>query len=224
VSTPNGVIYTSQNGLMLVGPGGIQNVTSQLITQDEWTKDYAPAYIRAVRYQNGYLALRMPPNPTPRSAFLLDPTDLKVALTEMTDFEAIVAVNTDFWSGEVFILKAGMVQRWAPPTNELMPVLWRSKEFQFQYQENFGAYAVYWDDARYSNFNYGTSIMPTTEKVRLKVYADRRVVYDQAVPKNGRPVRLPSGFKADIWQFELRGRAPIYSLHVASTMKELKNV
>ena len=66
--------------------------------------------------------------------------------------------------------------------------------------------------------------MPTTEKVRFKVYADRRIVYDQPVPENGRALRLPSGFKADIWQFELRGRAPIYSLHVASTMKELKQV
>ena len=164
------------------------------------------------------------PIPTTRSAFFLDPTDLKVALTEMTDFENIVAINTDFWSGEVFPLKAGMVQRWDPPTNDLMPVLWRSKEFQFQYQENFGCYAIYWDDARYSNYNYGISIMPTTEKVRFKVYADRRVVYDQIVPKNGRPIRLPSGFKGDIWQFEIKARAPVYTMHVASTMKELKGV
>jgi hypothetical protein len=224
VSSPDGVIYASQNGLILVGPGGIQNVTEKLITKDEWLRDYAPAYLRAVRYQNGYLALRMPPLPSPRSAFFLDPTDLKVALTELTDFENIVAINTDFWSGEVFPLKAGMIQRWDPPTNDLMPVLWRSKEFQFQYQENFGCYAIYWDDARYSNFNYGTSVMPVSEHVRFKVFADRRLVYDQPVPRNGRPVRLPSGFKADIWQFEIRGRAPVYSLHVASTMKELRNV
>ena len=66
--------------------------------------------------------------------------------------------------------------------------------------------------------------MPTTEKVRFKVFADRTLVYDQVVPRNGRPVRLPSGFKADIWQFEIRARAPVYSLHVASTVKELRNV
>lgn len=224
VSTPDGIIYSSQNGLIMVGPSGIQNVTEKLITRDEWTKQYAPQYLRAVRYQNGYLALRMPPLPDVRSAFYLDPTDLKVALTELSDFETIVALNVDFWSGEVFPLKAGMVQRWDPPTNDLMPVQWLSKEFQYAFKENFGAYAVYWDDARYSTYNYGTSIMPTTERVRLKVLADRRVVFDQEVPKNGRALRLPSGFKADIWQFELRGRAPIYSLHIASTMKELKSV
>ena len=70
VSTPDGVVYASQNGLILVGPSGIQNVTEQLITKDEWIKDYAPQYLRAVRYQNGYLALRMPPNPNPAQRLL----------------------------------------------------------------------------------------------------------------------------------------------------------
>jgi hypothetical protein len=224
VSSPQGVIYASQNGLIMVGPGGIKNVTEQLITREEWIRDFAPAHIRAVRYQNGYLALRMLPSPEPRSGFFLDPTALKVALTELTDFAPVVNLNVDFWSGEVFLIKAGQIMRWDPPSTALMPVQWKSKEFQYPFQENFGAYAIYWDDARYSNANYGTSIMPTTERVRFIVYADRKIVYNQIVPKNGRGVRLPSGFKSDIWQFEIRARAPVYSLHVAATMKELKNV
>jgi hypothetical protein len=224
VATPDGVIYSSQNGLILVGPSGINNVTEKFITKDEWIRYYAPQYLRAVRYQNGYLALRMPPSPTPRSAFYLDPTDLKVALTELSDFANIVAINVDFWSGEVFPLKAGMIQRWDPPTDDLMPVQWLSKEFQYQYQENFAAYSIYWDETRYSSNPYGTPVLPVAERVHFKVYADRRLVYDQMVPKNGRGVRLGSGFKADIWQFEIRARAPVYSLHVASTMKELKGV
>jgi hypothetical protein len=224
VSGPQGVIYASQNGLILVGPSGINNVTEQIITKDDWIKDYAPQYLRAVRYQNGYLALRMPPLPDARSGFFLDPTDLKVALTELSDFATCVNLNVDFWSGEVFFLEAGMIKHWDPPNDELMPVHWVSKEFQFPYQENFGAYAIYWDDVRYSDFVWGTSIMPTTERVRVAVYADRRKVYDEVAPKNGRPIRLPSGFKADIWQFEIRARAPVYSLHVASTVKELRNV
>ena len=224
VSGPQGVIYASQNGLILVGPGGISNVTEQIITRDEWLRGYSPAYIRAVRYQNGYLALRMLPTPEPRSGFYLDPTDLKVALTELSDFETCVALNVDFWSGEVFFLQSGQIKRWDPPTDHLMPVQWKSKEFQFPYQENFGAYAIYWDEARYSSYNYGTSIMPTSEHVRFLVYADRRKVYDEIVQRNGRPLRLPSGFKADIWQFEIKARAPVYSMHVASTMKELRNV
>ena len=232
VSGPQGVIYASQNGLVLVGPGGIQNVTEQVITREEWSRDYAPQYLRAVRYQNGYLACRMVPTPHPRTGFFLDPSDLKVALTELSDFDDCRNLNVDFWSGEVFFLSTGFVKQWDPPTPDLMPVQWRSKEFQYNYQENFGAYAIYYDKKRYDDAaamvppgnQYGTSIMPTDELVRFKVYADRRKVYDQVVPRNGRHVRLPSGFKADIWQFEILARAPVYSLHVASTVKELKGV
>jgi len=227
VSTPQGVVWASQNGLVMVGPNGIQNVTQQLITRQEWLRDYAPQWLRAARYQNGYLALRMlPPSGSPvQTAFFLDPSDLKVALTELSDFDTIRNLQNDFWSGEIFVIDdAGKITRWDPPTDDLMPVRWKSKEFQYPFEENFGAYAIYWDDARYSNYNYGTSIMPTTEKVRFKVYANRRVVYDQVVARNGRPIRLPSGFKGDIWQFEIKARAPVYTMHVASTMKELKGV
>ena len=231
VSTPDGVLYASQNGLMIAGGGGIQNITESLITRDEWIREYAPQFIRAQRYQNGYLAMRMPPSPNVRSGFFLDPTSLKVALTEFTDFENIVSLNVDFWSGEVLPLRQGMVMHWDPalifatglPNNKLMPVQWRSRELQFPFKENFSCYAVYWDDDRYSNANYGLSIMPTTEHVRFRAFANRQLVYDQIVPFNGKGVRLPSGFKSDIWQFEICARAPVYSLHVASTMKELKS-
>lgn len=232
VSSPQGVIYASQNGLINVGPNGIENVTQALVTREEWSKVYTPQYLRGVRYQNGYLAMRMPPDPAPRSAYFIDPTSLKVALTEFSDFADMRNLVTDFWSGEIFLLKKdGKLYQWDPPVNDagnpnfdLMPVLWRSKEFQLPYVENFGVYSVYWDPARFSNNPYGGGVLPADEQVRLKVWANRFLVYDEEVPRCGQPVRLPSGFKGDIWQFELRGRAPIYSLHVAGTMKELHGV
>jgi hypothetical protein len=223
VSTPQGVIYASQNGLISVGPGGIINVTQQLITKDDWRSGYSPQYLRAVRYQNGYLALQDIPGASNNRGFFIDPTALKVALTEFTDFDDYVGLNVDFWSGEVFVLLSGMVQLWDPDqSDELMPVRWLSKEFQYQFEENFGCYAIYWDDARYSDVDYATGVMPADQKVRFRVWANRNVIYDQEVPRNGRGVRLPSGFKADIWQFEIKARAPVYGLHIASSMKELK--
>lgn len=224
VSTTDGVIYASQNGLILVSSAGFNNITSQVITREQWITRYTPQFLRAARYQNGYLALRELPAPQDeaRSAFFIDPTELKVALTEFSDFESVDGLMSDFWSGEVFLLHNGAVKRWDAPSDDIMPVKWKSKEFQYLFKENFGCYAVYWDDDRYSDVSYGVGVLPTDEKVRLRVMADRQVVYDEEVPVNGGPVRLPSGFKADIWQFELIARAPVYSLHIASTMKELK--
>ena len=222
VSTPQGVIYASQNGLMMVGSGGIANITEKLITRDEWIKNYSPQYIRGVRYQNGYLALRALPTGQTRSGFFIDPSNLQVALTEFSNFDTIDNIHSDVWSGEVFIIDKAVIKRWDPPNDELMAVLWRSKEFQFPYNENFSAYSIYWDDARFAPNNVDTDIIAQNVPCRFRVWADRRLVYDQPVPRNGLGVRLPSGFKADIWQFEVRARAPVYSVHVASTMKELR--
>jgi hypothetical protein len=234
VSSPQGVVYPSQNGLIMIGPNGIDNVTDTLMTREEWIRNYSPQYLRAVRYQNGYLALRMPPLPSPRSGFFLDPSALKVALTEFSNLNDMINVNVDFWSGEVFLLRTGVeLLHWDPPfkidnvtkNDELMPVRWLSKEFQYPFKENFGCYSIYWDATRYSDDSWGDpTVMPADEVVRFRVYADRRKVYDQEVPRNGSPVRLPSGFKSDIWQFEILARAPVYSLHVASSIKELKSV
>jgi len=232
VSSPSGVVYASQNGLINVGPSGINNVTQGLVTREEWLKNYMPQYLRGVRYQGGYLALRMPPSPGLRSGFFIDPSELKVAVTEFSEMANVRNLVTDWWSGEIFLLMTdGNIMQWDPPLDsaghsnqDLMPVRWRSKEFQFPYNENFGAYSIYWDPARYSANPYGAGVLPVGQQVRLKVWANRFLVYDQEVPRCGQPVRLPSGFKADLWQFEIAARAPVYSLHVASTMKELRSV
>jgi hypothetical protein len=59
--------------------------------------------------------------------------------------------------------------------------------------------------------------------VRLVVYCNGRKVSDQTVT-NDKIRRLPSGFKHDIWQFEMFGNTNMYSLQVAETGKELAAV
>ncbi len=59
--------------------------------------------------------------------------------------------------------------------------------------------------------------------VRLVVYCNGIKVSDQTVTDD-KIRRLPSGFKHDIWQFELFGNTDMYSLQVAETGKELAAV
>ena len=59
--------------------------------------------------------------------------------------------------------------------------------------------------------------------VRLVVYCNGLKVADQTVTDD-RIRRLPSGFKHDIWQFEMYGNTNMYSLQVAETGKELAAV
>jgi hypothetical protein len=225
VVTPDSVYYPSPNGLVGVSASGPANLTQQLITREEWGRDFSPEYLRAVRYQQGYLALRAVPDPALRTAFYMDLTDLKTAVTELSEFDNAVQVQQDIWSAEVFTIRSNQVNRHDPPSNGFLPYRWKSKEFQYLYDENFGAYAMFWDQDRFDDTSTdATDILAAHVPIHLKVWADRRLVYDQHVPttKNGHAVRLPSGFKASIWQFEISGRAPAYALHVASTIKELR--
>jgi hypothetical protein len=59
--------------------------------------------------------------------------------------------------------------------------------------------------------------------VRLIAYAKGEVVFDY-VTFNENIIRLPSGFKHDVWQFEMVSNTNVYSLQVAETGKELSKV
>lgn len=223
VSTPEGVYYGSPNGLVSVTSNGINNVTQQLITKEQWGKDFAPAYLRATRYQQGYLGLRCIPAAADRTGFYLDLSDLRTAVTELSEMDNAANVQTDVWSAEVFVLRALTVEHYDPPTSSFLPFIWKSKEFQYVFRDNFAVYALFWDAAR-ADLTSGnaTDILPAATPAAVRVWADRELVYDEDVEKNGEAIRLPSGFKALVWQFEIRARAPVFALHVASTLKELR--
>lgn len=59
--------------------------------------------------------------------------------------------------------------------------------------------------------------------VRLRIHVRDRVVVDTVVT-NENIIRLPSGFKSDIWQFEMIGNTNVYSLQVAETPRQLRIV
>lgn len=223
VSNIEGVYYASQNGLMAVTPAGLVNVTADLIVRGKWIVDFAPQYIRAVRYHSGYLALKAMPSGV-NEGFFLDPSSLKVAVTKFIEMTATVNLHADVWSGEIFMIDNSKVKQWDPSTNDLWPVKWRSKEYQLPRILNFGCYEITWDEDRYANNSIDTAMVAATTRVQFRVWADRRLIYDQVVPvnRNGLPCRLPSGFKSNVWQFEVRARAPIYSISVARSEKELR--
>jgi hypothetical protein len=59
--------------------------------------------------------------------------------------------------------------------------------------------------------------------VRFTMFADGEIVFDTIVQNQG-IVRLPAGFKRDIYQFEMVSNSNVYSVAIASTGKELASV
>jgi hypothetical protein len=221
--TPDAVYYPGPNGLVSISPNGVQNITQQLITKEEWGRDFSPTYLRACRYQQGYLAIRAVDNMADRTAFYFDLSKLETAVTELSEFDYGRNAQGDVWSGEIFIVRNNEVQHYDPQTTQFLPYRWKSKEFTYPFKNNFAVYELFWDPDRADlTSTDAPDICPVGVPAHVKVWADRVLVYDEDVPTNQDAIRLPSGFKALAWQFEISGRAPVYAFHVASTLKELR--
>ena len=136
---------------------------------------------------------------------------------------------TDVWSGEIFVIRLtgaqNTIQHYDPQTTAFLPFRWRSKEFTYPYRANFACYEINFDGDRFDPVSTDApEICPVGKPARIKVWAGRELVYDQVleIVDNSTMLRLPSGFKKLVWQFEISGRAPVFTFHVASTVKELR--
>lgn len=58
----------------------------------------------------------------------------------------------------------------------------------------------------------------------VRLYADGNLVFTRELLTSGEQFRLPSGFKAQFWQIEFEARVKIFSVQMATSAKELRNV
>lgn len=65
--------------------------------------------------------------------------------------------------------------------------------------------------------------LPPGNVCAVTVYADTYVAWTGLV-QSGVMYRLPSGFKAELWQIQVKTRVPVLNLQIAETGKELANV
>ena len=247
VSAPEGVYYASQNGLVLAIPGQLQNITRNLITRDDWLRDYGVETICSGRLGTAYVAFgTVTPgcfDPTAFNieafeqkdytaayqGFYLDPQADRIGVNFLSDDKAVVNVDADAWTGDALIVKAGgEVFLIDPPTvNTQTPYVWRSKPFQMPFKENLGALRIFFvppDDFELNPVP-DISLVQTLQDDQyglVRVYADGRHVFTREMRSSGEVMRLPSGFKADYWQFEVEARVQVREIEIASSVKELR--
>lgn len=250
VSSPEGVYYASPNGLVLVVPGRAENITRDLVTRDTWDSLTAGAPLRAARLGTGYFAFgTVQPGVFNEDSFdedsfaqedfagayvglLIDPHNRQVAMSLLSSDTPVSSVSPDPWSGDVLIVRGGEVEwldmRDDTPTYE--PARWRSKVYQTQDKANFGAMRVYFevpDNTPTQNPVRNTNTEQTLAADQyglVRLWADDRLVMTRELRTSGELWKLPAGFKADYWQFEVEARVKVLSVQVASSTKELGRV
>jgi hypothetical protein len=133
-------------------------------------------------------------------------------------------VIMDIYNGETTILRDGIV--YLIDLRQLQsyaPYRWRSKIFTLPYLQNLGAAKVYWTPA----------ITPSTVPSYFRVFAGATASeladglplrFEQEMTQSGQMFRLPSGYKALYYQFEVAGEVMVDAIHCAQTAHELRQV
>lgn len=232
ISTPQGVYYSSPNGIVLAGPGGVQNLTDPLITREEWVAYCDPYNIRAARHGTSYVAVPVGAGSS-GTGFLIDAGDTGF---EWLDLGTNVAnLVTDFWSGETFIIQGGVVKHFNPAVVTAMnPYTWTSKKFVSPQPVNFSTAKILFslpNGAPALNPVPNTNLIQTLAADQwglFRVYADDSLVFCRELRVAGGAGEmfnnLPGGFKATLWQFEIEARVYVHSIEIATSPRELSRV
>lgn len=198
VEMGNGVLYASPDGVCLVDGSGVQLITRSILTRDDW-QAYNPSSIMATQLDGRYFAFF--DTGTRQGCLVLDFTGDGAMVWE-SDVYATAAYN-DVKTDSLYLAIGSNVKKWDSGTTNLT-YTWRSKIFVLPKPENMGA----------------AQVLSASYPVTLKVYADGSLIHTATVA-SAYPVRLPSGFKSREWELELTGTAPVNTLLMATTAKEL---
>jgi hypothetical protein len=166
VSTTRGVFFAAPVGLVLISSAGVVVATKELIRKDRWASLVATNTLRAAQLGDGYFgfgqarfgvfdvlsfdtdAFAQEDFSGARRGILIDPTSQSVAFNLQSSDDPIVNIQTDAWSGEVFIITEGKLL-WMDLGDEAQTrrtFTWRSKIYQVAEKKNLQAMKVFFNN------------------------------------------------------------------------------
>ena len=173
------------------------------------------------------------------TGFVMDSGDANTPFTYLrtpliTTSQVVNAYNDEL-SGQLFILQdSGEIMQWNPPigapgTTTLRSWQWKTKKFRFTTPQEFAAFMILFEVPPEITITLGVrntdqmqTFDPTTQYLIIRVYADSRQVVVREIQRSGEVLTIPSGFKAELWEFEFEGQVGVRFFKVASSVKELK--
>jgi hypothetical protein len=235
VPTAMGVYYASPNGLIMCNVMGCQNVLQAIMTKENWAA-CQPYALWASRYGNAYIAF--PGGLSGYDGFIAESatqnTMYNAAQDTMFgwigfDVGAVTSVYYDETSGSTFVVSGGAVYEWAPsrPT-ELLPWVWKSKDFEFPYAQDMVAALPIFDlpsqvtvkPAATHNTDQSQTFDPTKQLLLMRVYADGKQVLVREFLASGELALMPS-LKATFWAVQLEGVVRLRTWKWATSVKEM---
>jgi hypothetical protein len=237
ISAPEGVYYASANGLVMVNTGTAAVVTEKLLTRQDWTA-LGPANFIAAQYGSAYVAFSRNTNLANGSGdngIVIDPAGQNVTFCHLRFPSAVKNVIQDEFTSNVFVLSGTTVHEWDDRTaSAALPYIWRSKLIQMPYRREFAAALIFFDvpasvtitapTEATRNLAQPQTFNAATQYLIFRVYADNTLVMTREIQKSGELIMLPSGFKANFYQFEVEGQVAVSNIQIATGVKDLRAV
>ena len=201
----DGVAYASPDGLVSISTAGVQILTKDLLTREQWLA-LNPASIRAYVHDNRYHALYTTVAGA-RGMVVFDFSGQGAAM-QTCDINAATAVTagySDPRTDTLYLAQGTNIVRFN--AGSALTYTWRSKTFRMPYPANFGA----------------AMVLANAYPVTLRVYAGGTLRHTYAVP-DANAFRLPSGFREIDWALEVTGAGDVSQISMATSIAELKAV
>lgn len=195
------IMYASPDGLVMATESGINVVTDQILSRDDW-QELAPTSIIGFQWEGHYLGFYS--NGSESKGFIFDPRGGKNSYVKL-DFHATAGFN-DLESDTLYLVVSGAVVKFAEGTTS-QSFTWRSKKFYNPRPANPAVAKVECD----------SYLTPTT----FKLYGDGSLKHTQTV-QDSNLFRLPSGYKANEFEVELSGSLPINEVCVYESSEEVR--
>ncbi len=198
VSTRYGVIYASPDGLILIGPNGDRNIISPYMRPEQW-QALKPETILGAVHDNKYIGFY--DDGVTQGGFVLDPSSGDSGLVFL-DIHATAAYQ-DGLADSLYLIVDGDLVEWDRGT--LLSYTWRSKEFTRGFAGLLTAGRVLAEDY---------------DDLTVEIYADGVLKHTETVTDD-KIFRMPGGYTARTYQFEVSGTSKVSNLDFASSPIEL---
>lgn len=196
-----GVLYPSGDGLVLIKPGGVDIVTKDYFTPDEWRDDINPSSIHAYPLDNRYVAFY--DNGDTQGGFIFDPAQGDAGLVFIDVYAT--AGRYDPLSDTLHLMVGDYIEQWDSDTLNNLTFLWKSKKF---------------DTVENVAFTCGEVLAADYDDLTLRVYADGVEVHEQTVT-SAEPFRLTDYAPGRRHEIEIEGTSAVKRVVIAESFEEL---
>lgn len=229
VSMGTGIVWASADGLCWYGADGARIITAGLMTRTDW-QAIKPATIIGQMYEGLYLGSYSLDDGVTRKGFMIDPQNPTGIYFLEKGYEAMYF---DELQDQLYVLDGTGVQRWDGGT---VPMKTTFVSKQYRLPKPTPSFA--WLEVIASgNVNVITvkvdalEVDPAEVAATLARYPGRMSAptatslrYSVDLPAVVRPLRLPGGFSAQVWQITVESFGPIQGVSLAHSVEELNQL